>query len=184
VAHRGVLFTRDSLEAEQEFRGIFTVEDPALRYILAGLGPVRIGGSRTTHGLATVTLSKNAGQPPAAQGREDGELILRLQSAGTFTYDCGRPNCEPRPPRNSGEGSASRRGWSSAGPAGSRPAGGISRAGCPRRRNWPLRTPRLTSFLRNVRCQPALPWDRRHAGDLPVLPLSDAECVVGWLTGR
>jgi hypothetical protein len=72
VAHGGVLFTRESLEAGQEFRSIFTVEDPALRYILAGLGPVRIGGRCTTHGLATVTLSKNGGQLLAAEAARTG----------------------------------------------------------------------------------------------------------------
>jgi hypothetical protein len=64
VAHRGVLFTRESRGAEHEFRGIITAGDPALLDILTGLGPVRVGGRRTTHGLAAVTISTDTG--PAA----------------------------------------------------------------------------------------------------------------------
>jgi hypothetical protein len=64
VAHRGGLFIRESLEAEHEFRGTITAGDPALLDILTGLGLVRVGGRRTTHGLAAVTVSTDAG--PAA----------------------------------------------------------------------------------------------------------------------
>jgi CRISPR-associated protein Csx10 len=97
VAQRGALFTRESLEAEQEFRGTITAEDPGLLDILAGLGQVRVGGRRTTHGLAALTITEDAGQPPTAERRADGMLILRLRSPGIFTDDFGRPSCEPSP---------------------------------------------------------------------------------------
>ena len=56
VARRGVLFTRETLEAGQEFRGTLVAGDAALLAVLAGLGPIRVGGRRTTHGLAEVTV--------------------------------------------------------------------------------------------------------------------------------
>src|ERR1700722_5169297 len=76
VAQRGVLFTCESLESEQEFQGTITAEVPALLDTLTGLGPVRVGGRSTTHGLAAVTISKNTGQPPAAECRVGGKQIL------------------------------------------------------------------------------------------------------------
>ena len=98
VARRGVLFTRETLEAGQEFRGTL-VADPALLAVLAGLGPIRIGGRRTTHGLADVSIRDGAGGAPlpAAQRRDDGKLVIRLRSPGIFTDAQGRPSRDPDP---------------------------------------------------------------------------------------
>ena len=98
VARRGVLFTRETLEAGQEFRGSLVAGDPALLGVLAGLGPVRIGGRRTTHGLAAVGIRDADGSLlPTAQRREDGKLVIRLRSLGIFTDPCGRPRSAPDP---------------------------------------------------------------------------------------
>ena len=92
----GQLFTRETLGAGQSFRGTI-VATGDLRAILDGLGPVRIGGRRTTHGLAQVAI-RDGGRPPAAQRRPDGDLVIRLRSPGIFTDDFGRPAREPSPP--------------------------------------------------------------------------------------
>lgn len=94
VAQRGALFTRETLGSGQVFSGTVAATDDALLKILADLGPVRIGGRRTTHGLADITI--NAGtRPPAAQRRDDGDLVLRLRSPGIFTDAQGRPKRDP-----------------------------------------------------------------------------------------
>jgi len=98
VARRGVLFTRETLEAGQEFRGTLVAEDPPLLAVLAGLGPIRVGGRRTTHGLAEVGIRDQAGEPlPTAQRRDDGMLVIRLRSPGIFTDPQGRPSRDPDP---------------------------------------------------------------------------------------
>ena len=99
VARRGVLFTRETLEAGQEFRGTLAADDPALLAILAGLGPIRVGGRRTTHGRADVAIRDGAGSPPlpTAQRRDDGMLVIRLRSPGIFTDPQGRPSRDPDP---------------------------------------------------------------------------------------
>ena len=96
VAISGVLFTRETLQAGQTFRGTLTAPDPALLAILAGLGPVRVGGRRTTHGLAEVDIREGA-PPPMPQRRDDGMLVLRLRSPGIFTDSRGRPSRDPDP---------------------------------------------------------------------------------------
>ncbi len=93
VAVDRTLFTRETLQAGQVFRGTI-VADENLRAILAGLGPVRIGGRRTTHGLAQVSI-RDGGPPPTAQRRPDGMLVVRLRSPGIFTDACGRPASHP-----------------------------------------------------------------------------------------
>jgi CRISPR-associated protein Csx10 len=96
VAVPGQLFTRETLRAGQSFRGTITA-DGEQATILAGLGPVRIGGRRTTHGLAQVAI-RQTGTPPSAQRRPGGDdLIVRLRSPGIFTDDYGRPSPEPSP---------------------------------------------------------------------------------------
>jgi CRISPR-associated protein Csx10 len=91
----GQLFTRELLHAGQAFRGTLTAT-PEQQTVLAGLGPVRVGGRRTTHGLAEVAI-RDGGTPPTAQRRPDGDLVIRLRSPGVFTDDHGRPAREPSP---------------------------------------------------------------------------------------
>jgi len=94
VASRGQIVTRDTLAAGQAFRGTLVASDPALLGVLADLGQVRVGGRRTTHGAADVRI-EDGQDPPAAERRQDGRLILRLRSPGIFTDDQGRPAREP-----------------------------------------------------------------------------------------
>jgi CRISPR-associated protein Csx10 len=94
VAQTGQLFTRETLEAGQDFTGTIVAPDPDDLGRLAALGPLRVGGRRTTHGLAAVTIRDGA-QPPTAQVRPDGKLIIRLRSPGIFTDLQGRPIPEP-----------------------------------------------------------------------------------------
>jgi CRISPR-associated protein Csx10 len=94
TAGEGALFTRETIAAEQVFRGTVTTPDDRLLKILDGLGPVRVGGRRTTHGLADVTITRDA-SPPLPQRRPDGTLIVRLRSPAIFTDDHGRPSREP-----------------------------------------------------------------------------------------
>lgn len=91
----GQLFTRELLRAGQAFRGTLAAT-PDQRALLEELGPVRIGGRRTTHGLAQVAI-REGGTPPTAQRRPDGDLVVRLRSPGIFTDDYGRPAREPSP---------------------------------------------------------------------------------------
>lgn len=94
VASRGQIVTRETLAAGQAFRGTLVAADPALLGLLAGLGQVRVGGRRTTHGAADVRIT--GGQdPPAAERGEDGRLIVRLRSPGIFSDDQGRPSRDP-----------------------------------------------------------------------------------------
>jgi CRISPR-associated protein Csx10 len=93
VAASGQLFTRETLEAGQRFTGTLAGTDDDLA-ILAGLGPVRVGGRRTTHGKAEVSIAATV-PPPTAEQREDGKLIIRLRSPGIFTDQRGRPSLEP-----------------------------------------------------------------------------------------
>jgi len=81
----GQLFTRELLRAGQAFRGTLTATSD-LQAVLTSLGPVRIGGRRTTHGLAQVTI-RDGGAPPTAERRPDGDLVVRLRSPGIFTDD-------------------------------------------------------------------------------------------------
>jgi CRISPR-associated protein Csx10 len=93
VARRGQIVTRDTLEVGQTFRGTLVATGPALE-TLAGLGPVRVGGRRTTHGRATVAITEGAA-PPTAQRRDDGHLVLRLRSPAVFVDNHGRPSRDP-----------------------------------------------------------------------------------------
>jgi CRISPR-associated protein Csx10 len=95
VARRGVLFTRETLPEDLAFAGT-VAGDPALLGSLAALREVRVGGRRTTHGLAAVTI-KAGSAPPALQRRADGMLVLRLSSPGIFVDQQGRPSREPTP---------------------------------------------------------------------------------------
>jgi CRISPR-associated protein Csx10 len=92
VARRGQLFTRESLQAGQDFTGTL-VAGAADIGILGSLGPIRVGGRRTTHGLAEVVIREAA--PVPAVEVHDGKLIIRLRSPGIFTDSHGRPIPEP-----------------------------------------------------------------------------------------
>jgi CRISPR-associated protein Csx10 len=94
VALSGQLFTRETLAAGQDFTGTIVAPSPSDLDALVALGPVRVGGRRTTHGLAAVTI-RNTAQPPTAQLRADGKLVIRLRSPGIFTNRQGRPIPEP-----------------------------------------------------------------------------------------
>jgi hypothetical protein len=94
TAGDGALFTRETLGAGQVFRGTVIAVDDTLLKVLDGLGPVRIGGRRTTHGLADITIMADAA-PPLPQQRRDGMLVVRLRSPGIFTDECGRPSRDP-----------------------------------------------------------------------------------------
>jgi CRISPR-associated protein Csx10 len=91
----GQLFTRELLQPGQVFRGTLAATADQ-RSALAELGPLRIGGRRTTHGLAEVAIREN-GTSPTAQRRPDGDLVIRLRSPGIFTDDYGRPARVPSP---------------------------------------------------------------------------------------
>ena len=95
VALRGALFTREALNSGQRFRGTLIAPDASALKRLAEIGQVRIGGRRTTHGLAEVSIQP--GLPPTAERRQDGKLIVRLRSPGIFVDPCGRPSREPDP---------------------------------------------------------------------------------------
>jgi CRISPR-associated protein Csx10 len=95
VARDGQLFTRELLQAGQDFHGTLTATEDQ-HATLKELGPLRIGGRRTTHGLAEVAISDN-GNPPTAQRRPDGKLVIRLRTPAIFTDDYGRPTREPSP---------------------------------------------------------------------------------------
>jgi len=96
VARRGLLVSRDTLEAGQSFRGTLVADEPVLLETLSGLGPVRVGGRRTTHGSADVRIHDGM-PPPTAGRRDDGCLILRLRSPGIFVDSHGRPRRDPDP---------------------------------------------------------------------------------------
>jgi CRISPR-associated protein Csx10 len=94
TAVEGALFTRETLGAGQVFRGTVTAPDDTLLRVLDGLGPVRVGGRRTTHGLADITVAAEAAAP-LPQRRSDGMLVVRLRSPGIFTDEYGRPSRDP-----------------------------------------------------------------------------------------
>jgi CRISPR-associated protein Csx10 len=94
TAVSGQLFTRETLQAGQAFRGTIVVGED-LRAILGDLGPVRIGGRRTTHGLAQVGIRDGAAPPTAERRPKDDLLIVRLRSPGIFTDQYGRPATHP-----------------------------------------------------------------------------------------
>ncbi|MGH3283640.1 MAG: hypothetical protein ACRDPD_02955, partial [Streptosporangiaceae bacterium] len=94
TAVEGALFTRETLGAGRVFRGIVTAPDDATLKILGALGPVRVGGRRTTHGLADIAITADAARP-LPQRRRDGMLVVRLRSPGIFTDEYGRPSRDP-----------------------------------------------------------------------------------------
>lgn len=95
VAIRGQLFTRETLRPKESFTGTLVAGDPADLDRLRAVGPVRVGGRRTTHGLAEVSIAEETG-PPEPELLNDGhDLVLRLRSPGIFTDGFGRPRPEP-----------------------------------------------------------------------------------------
>jgi CRISPR-associated protein Csx10 len=94
VALRGQLVMRETLEADQKFSGTLIAPSREALDVLTSLGPVRVGGRRTTHGTADVQIGDGS-SPPTAERRKDGLLIVRLRSPGIFTDDFGRPSRDP-----------------------------------------------------------------------------------------
>jgi CRISPR-associated protein Csx10 len=94
TAEENALFTRETLGAGQVFRGTVTARDGTPLTLLDGLGPVRVGGRRTTHGLADIAITADTA-PPLPQRRRDGLLVIRLRSPGIFTDEHGRPSRDP-----------------------------------------------------------------------------------------
>lgn len=93
VARRGQLFTRETLPPGESFTGTLIADDPDDLALLQKLGQVRVGGRRTTHGLADVAIGD---QPPPGPQQLDGTtLVLRLRTPGIFTDDLGRPSPQP-----------------------------------------------------------------------------------------
>jgi CRISPR-associated protein Csx10 len=93
VARRNQLFTRETLLPGQHFTGTLAASDLADLTALQALGQVRIGGRRTTHGLADITISEEA--PPEPQRLDETTLVLRLRTPGIFTDEYGRPRPQP-----------------------------------------------------------------------------------------
>lgn len=95
TAREGELFTREMLKEKQVFRGPVVADDLDLLDILADLGPVRVGGRRTTHGRADIEIRGEDPAPLVRPRESDGLLVLRLRSPGVFTDDRGRPSRDP-----------------------------------------------------------------------------------------
>lgn len=100
VADRGGLYTRDTLTPVRSdgsalvLTGHLVAQDPALLDCIGQLETVRIGGRRTTHGLARVEVDP-AGDPTPPQVLPDGRVVLRLRSPGVFVDTTGRPTAIP-----------------------------------------------------------------------------------------
>jgi CRISPR-associated protein Csx10 len=100
VAARGGLFSRERLPARRSdgselcFTGHLMARDPASLRVLADVGPIRIGGRRTTHGLATVDIDQ-AGMPELPERLDDGTVVLRLRAPAVFVDAHGRPSPTP-----------------------------------------------------------------------------------------
>jgi CRISPR-associated protein Csx10 len=93
VARRGQLFTRETLPAGESFTGTLIADDPDDLTLLQKLGQVRVGGRRTTHGLADIAIGDQP--PPGPQQLDATTLVLRLRTPGVFTDDLGRPSPQP-----------------------------------------------------------------------------------------
>jgi hypothetical protein len=100
VALSGGLFSRDTVAQTQAdgspltFVGHVMAADSDLLQVIASLETVRVGGRRTTHGLASITVEPGVAPKPA-QVLADGRVVLRLRSPAVFVDDSGRPS--PRP---------------------------------------------------------------------------------------
>ena len=94
VAARGQIVTRDFLRPGLSFAGNLVADDPALLDTLRGLGPVRVGGRRTTHGLADVGIGPSS-DPPLPERLPGNRIVLRLSSPAVFVDDDGLPSPEP-----------------------------------------------------------------------------------------
>ena len=93
LARRGQLFTRETLPHGERFTGTLVADNPDDLARLRELGQVRVGGRRTTHGLADVAIGEQ--KPPGAQQLDATTLVLRLRTPGIFTDDLGRPSPQP-----------------------------------------------------------------------------------------
>lgn len=93
VARRGQLFTRETLLPEQSFTGTLIAANPASLAALREIRQVRVGGRRTTHGLADITITDTPA--PGPEVVDGTTLVIRLRSPGIFTDEFGRPYPEP-----------------------------------------------------------------------------------------
>jgi CRISPR-associated protein Csx10 len=93
VARPGEIVTRDTLQPRQRFSGHLVADDPGLLDALQAMRRVQVGGRRTTHGAAEVSIDTRS--PAIPQRRPDGMVILRLRSPGIFVDNDGRPARDP-----------------------------------------------------------------------------------------
>jgi hypothetical protein len=80
----------------QGFTGTLLADDPPDLDILLALSPIRVGGRRTTHGLAEVAIAD--GEPAEPQSLDPLTFVLRLRSPGIFTdtHGLAPPRTRPR----------------------------------------------------------------------------------------
>ena len=96
VARPGELFARDTLQRGQTFLGELIADTSDLLDALTDLGPLRLGGRRTTHGGARPRIaSRPAGSEESVEVRADGCLVLRLAGPAVLVDDEGRPRDRP-----------------------------------------------------------------------------------------
>lgn len=100
VAVAETLHSRDSLDAGLTFSGTLTGDSGGLDLLgmIADEVSLTIGGRRTTRGLVTAEFSDDpVGEPSLPLVRDDGLLVLRLESPAVFVGDDGRPQSTPDP---------------------------------------------------------------------------------------
>jgi CRISPR-associated protein Csx10 len=95
VARDGLLFRTDALADSQVFTG--WVSGPAVEAFSPPGGAIeflRLGGDRSTGGLASVQVDRTA-QPDLLERGEDKSVVLRLAAPGIFIEDAGLPAKAP-----------------------------------------------------------------------------------------
>ena len=91
------LFARESISAcddQGEARvltGQIIANDPQHVETLMALGPVRVGGRRTSYGLSELAVTSDGEPHLGGQVRPDGRVVVRLVSPAVFVDDYGRP---------------------------------------------------------------------------------------------
>lgn len=99
VARDGMLFRTDALAQRQLFTG--WISGPAVEaFFPAGqtVEYLRLGGDRSTSGLASVQVDRSA-EPELLErvNGDDKSVVLRLAAPGIFVDDAGLPTKEPDP---------------------------------------------------------------------------------------